>query len=133
MTDKKTDQRRLPVTLPPPPVKQESNPDSSSALAITNRFTSLGSTIGNLRPNYQTPRPNYQTALVNQYDPYSTSTYQSSSSQSASYIKISQYVKKNPNEYLFSIPFNIHQEQTPEKIAKTVFPTHFSLSTYRII
>ncbi|KAM0991297.1 hypothetical protein ACFX2C_009699 [Malus domestica] len=114
MTDKSNSQMRLPATLPPPPVKQESIPDSLSALVITNRFTPLGSTVGNFKPNYHQPRPNYQTALVNSYDPYS--------SQSASYAKTSPYVLKNPKEYLFSIPFNINQEQAPEKIAKTVFP-----------
>ena len=125
MTTRRPDQRRLPATLPPPPVKQESSLDSSLSLAITNRFTPLGSTIGNLRPNFQTPRPNYQTALVSQYDPYSTPTYQSSSSQSVSYTKTSPYVKKNPSECLFSIPFNINQEQAPEKLAKTIFPPNF--------
>ncbi|KAM1990679.1 hypothetical protein ACFX15_031918 [Malus domestica] len=64
-------QRRLPASLPPP--KQEPIP-GSSALAITNRFTPLGSTLGNIRPNYQT-------TLVNQYDPFS-STYRQSPSPS---------------------------------------------------
>ena len=118
MTDKRfPNQRRLPATLPPPPVKQESIPDSSSALAITNRFTPLGSTIGNIRPNYQT-------ALVTKYDPFS-SQYRPSSSSQTSYPKSSPYMLTAQNEYLFSIPPNLLKESAPEKIVKSVFPPNF--------
>ena len=106
---------RLPATLPPPPpVKHESILDSSSALAITNRFTPLGSTIGNLRPNYQQPKPNYQTTLASSYDPYSSMS-SPSTPKTPSYAKTSPYVKKNPTGYLFSVPFNINRNQSPKK------------------
>ncbi|KAM1282404.1 hypothetical protein ACFX2H_022776 [Malus domestica] len=114
-------QRRLPASLPPP--KQEPIP-GSSALAITNRFTPLGSTLGSIRPNYQT-------ALVNQYDPFS-STYRQSPSPSVSYTKTSPYIIKPSKEYLFSIPFNFKHLKTPEVIAKKMFPTnsHFQPSEF---
>ena len=118
MTDKRiSGQRRLPATLPPPPVKQESFPGSSSALAISNRYTPLGSTLGNVRPNYQS-------ALVNQYDPFS-SQYRPSPSSQTHYPKTSPYMATVQNEYLFSIPPNLLKEPAPEKIAKVVFPPNF--------
>ncbi|KAM1396919.1 hypothetical protein ACFX2I_014559 [Malus domestica] len=114
-------QMRLPASLPPP--KQEPIP-GSSALAITNRFTLLGSTLGSIRPNYQT-------ALVNQYDPFS-STYRQSPSPSVSYTKTSPYVIKPSKEYLFSIPLSYKNLKTPEVIAKKMFPTnsHFQPSEF---
>ena len=42
--------------------------------------------------------------------------------KTSSYAKTSPYIKKEPTEYLFSIPSNINRNQTPEKIAKTLLP-----------
>ena len=116
-----TQQRRLPATLTqtPAPVKQESIPDSSSALAITNRFTPLGSTVGNIRPNYQT-------ALATPYDPYSSVRSPAPSQpKTPSYAKTSPYVQNPHSEKLFSIPLHIDKNQPPERIAKLLLPPNF--------
>ncbi|KAM1254997.1 hypothetical protein ACFX2G_029874 [Malus domestica] len=104
MTNKSNSQMSLPATLPPPAVKQESISDSLSALAITNNFTPLGSTLGNLRPNYHQSRPNYQMALASPYDPYSA-MLSPSTPRTPSFAKTSPYVKKNPNGIPLQYPF----------------------------
>ncbi|CAL9021907.1 unnamed protein product [Prunus brigantina] len=83
----------------------------ASPLTIANRFSSLGSTVGQIRPSYQS-------SLVSSYDPFSVGP------SVASFKKTSPYLPKS-NFHLFVIEsiYDVHSD--PVAIAKHYFPPGF--------
>ncbi|CAL2272868.1 unnamed protein product [Prunus armeniaca] len=85
---------------------------SFSPIPVVNRYSPLGTTIGQFRPNYQS-------ALVSSYDPFQLS---STATPISSYPKSSPYVHKRSSN-LFIIEPHIPEIMSPAMIAKEHFPS----------
>ena len=84
-----------------------------SSLDIINRFTPLG-TI---------PKPNYYSVLASPYDPYALTTVnQPIKTVYPNTPNVSQYVKKQSIQNLFSIEPNRASITNPFRLATTYFP-----------
>ncbi|KAI5352991.1 hypothetical protein L3X38_005883 [Prunus dulcis] len=86
----------------------------ATPLSVANRFSSLGSTVGQIRPNYQS-------TLVASYDPFSVDI---PAGPSVAIKKSSPYLPKS-NSHLFVIEpvYDVHAN--PVEIAKHYFPPRF--------
>ncbi|CAL8167535.1 unnamed protein product [Prunus armeniaca] len=85
---------------------------SFSPIPVVNRYSPLGTTVGQFRPNYQS-------ALVSSYDPFQLS---STATPISSYPKSSPYVHKSSSN-LFIIEPHIPEIMSPAMIAKEHFPS----------
>ncbi|KAI5317837.1 hypothetical protein L3X38_037544 [Prunus dulcis] len=83
----------------------------ATPLSVANRFSSLGSTVGQIRPSYQS-------ILVASYDPFSVDI---PAGPSVAFKKSSPYLPKS-NSHLFVIEplYDVHTN--PVEIAKHYFP-----------
>ncbi|CAL8167238.1 unnamed protein product [Prunus armeniaca] len=86
----------------------------ATPLSVANKFSSLGSTIGQIRPSYQS-------TLVSCYDPFSIDP---SVGPSVAFKKTSPYLPKS-NFHLFVIEPNYDIHFDPVAIAKHYFPPGF--------
>ncbi|KAH0974390.1 hypothetical protein GBA52_016289 [Prunus armeniaca] len=107
--------RKLPPSMNP--VKTEPSPivpyPGYSPIQITNRFTSLDSTVPSIRPNYES-------TLISSYDPLQVTT-PPPSQPSISYKKSSPYLPRSNND-LFIVEPCYNSLSNPVKIAKAYFP-----------
>ncbi|KAI5348483.1 hypothetical protein L3X38_001370 [Prunus dulcis] len=89
----------------------------ATPLPVTNRFSSLGSTVGQIRPSYQS-------TLVASYDPFAVDIPAGPSIPAAMHKKSSPYLPKS-NSHLFVIEpiYDIHTN--PIEIARHYFPPGF--------
>ncbi|CAL8992097.1 unnamed protein product, partial [Prunus brigantina] len=79
-------------------------------IPVANQFSALGSTVGQIRPSYQS-------TLISSYDPYSASS-------SVAFKKTSPYLPKS-NFHLFVIEPNYNVNSDPVALAKHYFPPGF--------
>ncbi|KAI5337407.1 hypothetical protein L3X38_016678 [Prunus dulcis] len=86
----------------------------ATPLSIANRFSSLGSTVGQVRPSYQS-------TLVASYDPFSVDV---PAGPSVAFKKSSPYFPKS-NSHLFVIEPLYDVNTNPVEIAKHYFPPGF--------
>ncbi|CAL8991998.1 unnamed protein product [Prunus brigantina] len=86
----------------------------ATPISVANRFSSLGSTIGQIRPSYQS-------TLISSYDPFSVDP---SVGPSVPFKKTSPYLPKS-NSHLFVIEPNYDIHSDPVAIAKHYFPLGF--------
>ncbi|CAL9029358.1 unnamed protein product [Prunus brigantina] len=89
----------IPVSVAPPP-----------PISIANQFSALGSTVGQIRPSYQS-------TLISSYDPYAASS-------SVAFKKTSPYLPKS-NFHLFVIEPNYNVNSEPVAITRHYFPPGF--------
>ncbi|CAL8992099.1 unnamed protein product [Prunus brigantina] len=98
----------LPNQLVPYP---SSTPISvAQPIPVANQFSALGSTVGQIRPSYQS-------TLISSYDPYSASS-------SVAFKKTSPYLPKS-NFHLFVIEPNYNVNSEPVALARHYFPPGF--------
>ena len=96
--------------------KQIVKKEPISPLEVANWFTTLG-TI---------PKPNYSTVLASSYDPYAlTPVNQPIRTVFPKNSNVSQYVKKQYFQNLFSIEANQASIANPLQLAKSYFPPKF--------
>ncbi|CAL9024212.1 unnamed protein product [Prunus brigantina] len=112
--------RILPASMSQHPVKTE--PPSTivpyprhEPISVANRYSSLGTTVSQIPPNYQS-------AIVSSYDPFQLPA--SIASPSVVYPKTSPYFPSSSTR-LFIIEPHIHNIQMPAMIAKEYFPPGF--------
>ncbi|CAL9012791.1 unnamed protein product [Prunus brigantina] len=79
-------------------------------IPVANQFSALGSTVGQIRPSYQS-------TLISSYDPYSASS-------SVALKKTSPYLPKS-NFHLFVIEPNYNVNSEPVALARHYFPPGF--------
>ncbi|CAL9012685.1 unnamed protein product [Prunus brigantina] len=79
-------------------------------ISVANQFSALGSTVGQIRPSYQS-------TLISSYDPFSASS-------SVAFKKTSPYLPKS-NFHLFVIEPNYNVNSEPVAIATHYFPPGF--------
>ncbi|CAL8995955.1 unnamed protein product [Prunus brigantina] len=79
-------------------------------ISVANQFSALGSTVGQIRPSYQS-------TLISSYDPFSASS-------SVAFKKTSPYLPKS-NFHLFVIEPNYNINSEPVAIARHYFPPGF--------
>ena len=86
----------------------------ATPISVANRFSSLGSTVGQIRPSYQS-------TLISSYDPFAVEI---PAGPSVVHKKSSPYLPKS-NSHLFVIEsvYDIHAN--PAEIAKHYFPPGF--------
>ncbi|KAI5312071.1 hypothetical protein L3X38_041244 [Prunus dulcis] len=83
-----------------------------SPIQISNRFASLGATVGQVRPSFQT-------ALISSHDPFQDIAI--SNPPVVSYQKTSPYMVKS-HSHLFVIESKYNSIANPITIAKSYFP-----------
>ncbi|KAI5337410.1 hypothetical protein L3X38_016681 [Prunus dulcis] len=88
----------------------------ATPLSVANRFSSLGSTVGQIRPSYQS-------TLVASYDPFSVDV---PAGPSVGFKKSSPYLLKS-NSHLFVIEPLYDVNTNPVEIAKHYFPPGFHI------
>ncbi|CAL8114377.1 unnamed protein product [Prunus armeniaca] len=86
----------------------------ATPISVANRFSSLSSIVGQIRPSYQS-------TLISSYDPFSVDP---SVGPSVAFKKTSPYLSKS-NSHLFAIEPNYDVHSYPIAIAKHYFPPGF--------
>ncbi|CAL2259537.1 unnamed protein product [Prunus armeniaca] len=111
--------RQLPQSMIPVKTEQPSQVipyAGHSPIQISNRFTSLGSIVSQIHPNYQS-------ALISSYDQFQVIT-PSPTASPISHTKSSPYFHRN-SQTLFLIESCFNHCTNPVKIAKAYFPSNF--------
>ncbi|KAI5322832.1 hypothetical protein L3X38_031904 [Prunus dulcis] len=111
--------RQLPATMIPVKIEQPSQVipyPGYSPIQISNRYATLGSTVSNMRPNYQS-------ALISSYDAFQVVTHSPTSSP-IGHTKSSPYFPKSSQIHFLIEPCFNHLAN-PVKIAKSYFPPNF--------
>ncbi|CAL2254639.1 unnamed protein product [Prunus armeniaca] len=122
--------RILPAFLSQKPIKTEPSPSSFpktestitpypglSPIPLVNRYSPLGSTLSQIRPNYQS-------ALTSSYDPFQLPPTATPLSSSSYHPKTSPYVYKSTAN-LFIIEPHVPVSLSPIMIAQNHFPPGF--------